>query len=371
MKKLALFFLIILVSCDNDGILNQSETISEIPILSISISEDNLSELQRSRVINYYAPARFYFDGNEFAGKIRPAGSGARYHPKWSYTVDIEKPDVYELKKFNLNSQATDPSFIKTTLAKYIFNQLDFPVFKSAYASVKINFQDEGLYLILERIEQEFFDNRNLDVYELIKVVKGAKFTFEEGNTLKYNFEKKIPDDENYSNFAEMIYALDTVNISNNHNAISKYIDMSNYLKYHATSSVINNGDSFVNNFFMYKETAQSPYKVIPWDFDNAFDLNESIGIAGENHIKEVIWESDTLRYEYFKNIKYILDNIYTQANLFPIIDKTAVEIEESYNIDPYLGYGRFNLEEEINKLKNHIVERRSFLLNELERHLK
>ncbi len=366
MKRLCFILLALLTACENEGLLNPSDKLSSVPVLSVIMTDDNFEELKSNRVLNYDVPARFHFEDIDFEGEIRPSGSGARFHPKWSYKVESSTPNIFGLHEFNLSAQVTDPTFIKTALAKRIFEQMGFPVFLTEYVFTKINFEDEGLFLLIERIEQEFFDKRKLEVYELFKVVKGAKFTFQGGNTLEFNFEKKIPEDDNYSNLAEMINALDTTDVHKNLDWLTEKLDLNNYIVYHAVSSVINNTDGFVNNFFLYRRSPASPFEVIPWDFDNGFDLNNTIGIAGKNAIRDLIWSSDSLRDQYLQVVEFVLDNYYSPSNLFQLIDNTAEMIRDAYNIDPYLGDGRFELDEEVAKLKAHIQNRREFLFEEL-----
>ena len=51
---------------------------------------------------------------------------------------------------------------------------------------------------------------------------------------------------------------------------------------------------------------------------------------------------------------------------LFSIIDSTASHIREGYELDTFLGNGRFNLDDEVEQFKSFISERKDYLRNNI-----
>ena len=362
---IALFLPVLLFSCDSPTDNNPANNITSIHNLNVYISDKYKSILLENKFSNLSVPAEIFLADKKYTGGIEAQGAGSRYFPKWGYTIRCDSPQtILGLKSFNLTTQIYDKSKIRNTLASYLFRQTGFYTFDSDHSFLKINNENKGLYVLVERIDEDFFRKRNLPVYELVKVGFGAKFTFDEANDLSDNFEKEIPDDNNFNNLAEFIHILDNINESNIFTTLGKYLDIEEYLKYHAMASILNNSDGLTNNFYLYKENPSVPYSILPWDFDKTFDPATNYGLYGENQIVQRLFQSDSCYNLYLSIVKDILDDYFTEENLFPVIDLVYNKIKEPYNLDPYLGLSGLSLENEIRILKNFISERRIYLFS-------
>jgi len=198
-------------------------------------------------------------------------------------------------------------------------------------------------------------------------VAFGARFTFTQTNTLSDNFEKKIPDDKNFNNLADFINALDTTKPENFFTDLAKFIDIKEYLRFHAFNTIINNTDGLTNNFYFYKSTASSPYKIIPWDFDKTFDYNANLKLVGDNDIIRALFKNDSCKALYKSEMKNIAENVFNEENAYPVIDGIYAQIKDVYELDPWLKENGLNLENEIAKLKQFIKDRRSYILQNID----
>ncbi len=223
------------------------------------------------------------------------------------------------------------------------------------------------MYLKIERINEEFFQRRNIPTFEIYKAGLDSDFSFNPAQHPFFTYEKKLPEDYNYSHFFEYLNAIDTCGISNVEESLKDYMEIDNYLVYHAMSSITNNNDAFKNNYYLLRETAGDPYKFIPWDFDRAFDPHHDVGLAGENTLFNKIIENQNVKNKYKEELQLLLDNYFREEIIFPVIDSTAVHISEAYSIDPFLGRGGYNLDYQVNELKNYISNRIAFFKNNLE----
>ncbi|HSP87204.1 MAG TPA: CotH kinase family protein [Ignavibacteriaceae bacterium] len=363
-KTLFLIFAISFAGCDvTDN--NPANDITSIYLFDSYIRQENLSVLLSNKLISYSVPIQIYTKDDEYKGEIEAQGSASRYLPKWSFEIELDDKRILNLDEFNLSAQVSDPSMIKTKLASYVYKEMGFEVFDSDFAFLKINGKNKGLYYIIERVEEDFFRRRNISVHEMIKTLFGAMFTFNNGNDIYNFFEKEINDDENLFNFENFIYALDTIKQENIFD-LENIFDIESYLKYHAASTIIAARDGFRNNIIFYKETADSPYKTLPWDFDGSFNPDFHEILYGDNEIINKLLLNDSCLSLYKNFYTNCLENIFTEANLFPIIDGTKERIEMGYALDPYLGEAGYNLENEVDKLKNFISDRRTILLDNL-----
>jgi len=247
---------------------------------------------------------------------------------------------------------------IHTTIVSHLYKQRGFPVFQSKHVFLKINNKDKGLFMIMERIDENFLSKRDIPIFEMYKALLGGDLMFDPGRHPQFTYEKKLPEDDNYFYLFEFINALDTCQVSKIEQSLAKYVNIDNYLQYHAISSIINNNDAFQNNYYLYRQTAIMPYNFIPWDFDRAFESFPQAGLAGANTLFNKLIKNQYIRDKYKAEIHYLLDNSFREDVLFPIIDSTAAYIEKAYNLDPFLGAGAYNLNTQVNHLKKTISDR-------------
>lgn len=342
---------------------NPANDLSSIYLFDSYISKDNLASLLSNKLADYSAPVTIYIGEDKFKGTAEAQGSGSRYLPKWSFEIELSKGRIRDLDNFNLSAQVGDPSMLRNILASYVYTEMGFEVFDSDFAFLKINGENKGLYYIIERIEADFFRRRAMPVYEVIKTLFGAKFTFRDGTNLYEYFEKEIPDSENLYNFENFIHALDTVESENIITSLGKLLNINSYLKYHAASSVIAAKDGFRNNVIFYKKTPDSPYEIIPWDFDATFNTTFAVQ-HGNNEIIQKLLSNDSCQTLYNLYYNDCLENLFTESNLFPLIDGAAGKIKTAYELDPYLGEAGYDINAESEKLKNFISGRRQILVS-------
>jgi spore coat protein H len=362
-RKMTLLYFLLLLSiygCDNSTIYNLSENFKTVPVLELYVEHDDYLELLANKNRNARIPAKIYYQDISATALIRSSGAGSRLHTRWSYRVVLQDcTKIEDLYVFNLSAQVNDPTMLFSTIATNLYKKLGFPLFKSKHVFIKINNQDQGLYLLIEIIDDDFFLRRDIPIFELYKAGFESLFTFSENIQPQFHFSKEIPENEDYYSLFELIYAIDTVNVKNLHLKLAKFLNIENYLRYHAMTSLINNPDAFQNNFYLIREAIDSPFKFIPWDFDRSFEQTSNIGLYGKNALIEKLLQNEYVLNRYISELEYQLDHIFTEENIFPIIDSTASFIEEAYNLDPYLGAGRFNFQEEIGGLKDYISTRR------------
>lgn len=372
--KLSLYIVIIslafvLAAC-SDNPVSGPENVDNgsIAVLDCYISEENQRLLNENRFSNLSVPADIFVGEEKYSARIEAQGAGSRYFPKWGYFVRLGNDKRIEGEnEFNLSIQPYDRSMMRSALASYLYSSAGFTTFHSSHAFLRINDKDKGLYVLTEKVDYPFFARRNLPVHELVKVVFGAKFTFSEPNNLKDNFEKKIPDDNNFSNLEEFIHELDNAESSNIFTGIGRFIDIKQYLTYHAITSVMNNTDGLGNNFYLVKHQASSPYQIIPWDFDKTFDPQANLGFAGNNAIIQKLFTNDSCVTLYKAALKDLLENHFTENKLYNIIDSVYNKIKTAYGYDSYLGGSGVSLEKETTGLKAFITNRRNYLLNNID----
>lgn len=373
MKKLSFFFLaavLFISGCSDTDFIRPSDDLTTVPVMDIFIMHESYEYLKKNRANDAKVSCRITYKDQTLDAEIRGAGAGSRYYPKWSYKVSLDEDLIEGYDEFNLSAQVSDPTLLATAITTDLYKRLGFPLFRTHFVFVRINGEDQGLYPLIERVEEEFFAERGLDLAVLFKAGFEARFSLNSGEYDPYfNYEKKYPDDENYNDLVEFMHAVDTSSSDKLQSSLGKFLDLDNYMKYHAMTILVNNIDAFSNNIFLHKETPTVPFKVIPWDFDKAFFNEAPIkSIYDYNDLIKKIQTSQETHKKYLEEFEYQINNVYTLDNIKAVGDSVGLIIKEAYNLDPYLGKGgRFNFDEEKERLYDFVAERKILLKKLLE----
>jgi spore coat protein H len=368
MKKIyayiALLPLLLLPACDINTQAPDEAFSEKVPLLSLWLSDNAYQSLAEGKFTNVAVGGTLDYNGKSIPCKVEPQGAGSRYFSKWGYYItSADGTPIETMTYFNLSTQPYDKSLIRTALTNEIFKRLGFITFNTTHAFLKINNSPQGLYVVNEKITQDFFSKRNVQVDELIKVVFGAKFTFNGGNNLSDVFEKKIPDDRNLNNLADFIHELDITPAAEITENIGKLLDIDHYLKYHAVSMIINNTDGLTNNFYLLKTKDDRRYHIVPWDFDKSFSIGSSLSMYESNDISAKLFLNQECLNRYKSIVKEIISDHFTENALYPVIDSVYNKIKDDYYLDPAFVYKKGQLEEEVRLLKSFITSRRNELI--------
>ena len=363
----------ILLSCNFDGAEPESDALSKQLLMDITIAEEDYAILLGNKLQNLTFPVGIQYNNTSYSGVIRSSGSRSRFAYRWSYRLVLDAGQrINNMNVFNLSAQKHDPTMLVTNLASYYYKQAGFPSFEHNHIFLRINGKDVGLRQMIEITNADFFEKRQLNVYELFKPGSLISFSFVKGdpNSLpNLSYDKKIPKDDNFYSIERLYYALDSGIIRNTdratNNSVEQNLDIKQYLKYHAITSFINNHDAFTNNFFLWKATAMSPIKILPWDFDWAFNSRRDTKLYGSNAIIQLLLKDKEMFELYKLELESILINVDLEKDIFSIIDSKAKEIEAAYQLDPFLSE-IYNFEEEQAKLKAFITKREAYFIREL-----
>ncbi|MCB2206126.1 CotH kinase family protein [bacterium] len=351
---------LLLASCDTVNDSNPASAITDIPVLDAYIPPDRYAELLSNRWSDEEAAIDIFVGSTQYRGSVEPQGAGSRYHSRWSFKLELDddSPLLSGLRTSNLSAQTFDRSRLRTMLATEVFAAMGFPVFAFHPVYLKINGQNLGLYLQIERFEHPWFDKHGVPVYELIKTGFGARFTYDGGLHLAQFFRKEIPDDDNLNSFGDFIHALDKADPDHIFEDVGPWLDIPQYLRYHAAASVLNHVDGFTNNLYFYRAAPGAPYSVIPWDFDKIMYEEHEVGLIGENDIIRKLLQNDSCVTLYKDAIRHVIDSVVVPEKLFPQLDAFAARIASAYTLDPKLGQVGVSLDHESNRLRAYLISR-------------
>jgi spore coat protein H len=360
--------LLLFFGCENATDSDPVSRVKDVQVFDAWIPHDRYVSLLSNRWSNEKVPVDIFIDGEKYSGTVEPQGAGSRYRVRWSFKLVLpEGQAINGLQESNLSAQVYDASRLRTALATQAFASLGFSTVVSHPIFLRINGESKGLYLQIERLDENYFSRHSMTVHELIKGGAGAQFSYEGGLQLAQYFEKEIPKSANLNDFGDFLHALDTADPDRIYEQVSPHLDIDQYLRYHALSSVLNHLDGFRNNLFFYRATPRSPYSIIPWDFDEVLHDATDVGLVGDNGIIRKLLQSDSCTAVYKKELRRALDIAMDDAAVGALLDSCERRIAVAFQLDPWLGVAGISLSDESNRLKSIIGARKQYFREHIE----
>ena len=165
--------LLVLVGCNHHNAAPEEETYT-LPSLYITIVQDQLDSILGDR--DHKAPAHALLissEGdtlyNEDLGHIKTRGNASWYYPKKPFTIKLKKAEdilgLYKSKTYILLANMADESHIRNSVGFELARLIGIHSPKSAYVSLYINDNYNGLYQITNKIEvnKHSLNIRNLE----------------------------------------------------------------------------------------------------------------------------------------------------------------------------------------------------------------
>jgi spore coat protein CotH len=131
----------------------------------IVMSEDNWQQLKTNAMAKPIVRADFWFDGEPYKNvAVRTKGmnslmtsqGSARLPLKVDFNFFVSAQKFRGIKKLCLNNGVSDPSFIREVLGYELFEKMNLPTPRRAFADVWINDIHLGLYTIVEGVDKTF-----------------------------------------------------------------------------------------------------------------------------------------------------------------------------------------------------------------------
>lgn len=371
-KSYELFFtLVILITfnaCDIVSDIPRNENVS-IPVYKLNINNEAYGTFVTNEFSDLSVNGKLNYNNKKFNVSIEHHGFSSRGLFKKNYTLEFESSDpILNRKKVILSAQATDKSMLRYFLSNEIFKEAGLKTAVITPVYFYINEESQGLYYLIEQINEEFFYKRNINVGELYKAINGeAKFNFNDNKELRNGFEKKIPEDDNYYTLEKLIVTIDNEPESTFQTKIESMFNVDAYLKYMAVSVMICNWDGIVHNFNIYRDNSNGKYEIIPWDLDATFYFEDNLtAFPGNSPLLLKLLRHDKYRTEYKKYFEEYLNGCFSQEFVNSKIDQMKNIIVKAYSEDKWLNATGYNLNVESDNIKTFVQQRRLYLQDKL-----
>jgi spore coat protein H len=342
------------------------------------IKPNELRELKRDIWIDDPIPAQLTVDEKKMEIDISYRGSHIRKFNKRSYQISFFKPKKFRgSKTVHLNAEYKDPSLIRNKLSFDFFSDIGTLAPQSRHIFLTLNGKEEGVYLELESVDENFLKRRNLPNGAIFYAVDGdANFSLvsdldkENKKSLDLGYERKCGVDLDDYHLQELIYKINTIPRADFEKEISKLINVDKYLKWVTGVVFTANYDGFVHNYSLYRNGDTGLFEVIPWDYDATWgrDLNgkimevDYVPIKGFNTLTARVLDVETFRKQYRNLLEEIMNYQFTVEYMIPKVETLLQSIRPYVLLDPYKKQQIEVFDKELALISTYIEKRRKYL---------
>ncbi|WP_064094052.1 CotH kinase family protein [Rossellomorea aquimaris] len=357
-------------------------TNNEMPLYRLFLQPEDVKELKSDIWCDEPVAGSLRIDKKKFDIDIVYRGSHTRKFNKKSYYVSFYKPKTFlGAKEWHLNAEYRDPSLIRNKLSLDFFSSIGVCSPKSQHVFLVINGKQEGVYLQLESVDEQFIINRNKAAGSIFYAIDGdANFSLmsdldkEVKKNLLLGYEQKCGNKEDRNVLEDFIYSINTLLPSEFEKKIEKYIDVDKYLAWLAGVVCTQNYDGFVHNYSLYVSGETGKIEIIPWDYDATWgrDVNgkamdyDYVRIQGFNTLTARLLAVNSFRKSYKYLLTSILTNQFTPEFMEPKVNSLHEYIRPYLSKDPYKKDDISLFDQEPQFILKFIKDRREYLIQNM-----
>jgi spore coat protein CotH len=341
--------------------------------LQLFVNSRDLELLRENYRENTFYQADFEWHGTRVRNvAIRSRGNGSRSPAKLGLEVDFNRYVTGQrfagLEQLVLDNVVQDPALIRERLAMALFARLGHPAPREVFARVFINGAYEGLYAVVESIDEQFLTRTygtsagNLFEYRWVDTFF-AQYLGDDLEQYKLRFEA-----ENHLSQGDVALYTPLHDLFREASAevdgvwrehIERYIDIPQFLSHVAVEKFLSESDGTVggwgmNNFYLHRPAGTTQHQFIPWDRDHAFqEADASIFLYGETNVlfRQLMTFSD-LRAMYLQALAACARAATEDDWLQREVIATAALVREAVHQDPHKPYSNEQFEEEVTFLE-------------------
>ena len=264
--------------------------------------------------------------------------------PGFSIETDefVDGQDLFDVDRFTLGNAAWDHSFVAEQLVYELYRAAGIPAARTALASVTVNGESFGLYVM-----RETYDERWLEQY--FEDPSGNLYEHEGG---PYDTALELRTNERRDDTSDLETVIDVVATAPDEdyrNAIEEFVDVDELLTYWAIEALAAHWDGYVyditapgrvpppvrpqgnswpNNFYAYHDPDTDKFVFIPHGADLTLGLGPGpdavvdpmtpvlVAPKDRSTIAARLWDDPAFRDELEDRVRWALDEIWDVAGL-------------------------------------------------------
>ncbi|ATB31922.1 CotH kinase family protein [Melittangium boletus] len=304
-------------------------------------------------------------DGAHWEVMVRLRGNSSRGWPKKSWRIELPKGARFDgRRKFNLISEWRDSTMMFEKLGYDMLAAMGVPTPKATYVRLVINGKFQGVYLDLERVDNNFLDNHGFaDTEGTIYRCGGKncemKMTFDK--VYQRDWEVSSPDNGTKGPLNDFLNVVNYTPEPDFVRILSQRFELEHHLRELAMDALIDNATVEDSGSYLIHDAVTGRVSYVPWDLNNT-DATYVPSNPPTGKIKNADYEHPLFNFSLFdgrvedeylareekepKRFKPIFSNLNTRIFLNPELrERELALVEQAVDelLDPGLIHARID----------------------------
>jgi hypothetical protein len=318
------------------GVVVANTFTSAIPVLELFVADADFNEIVSRPTDDITGSAVLAYNGTVYDNvHIGIRGESTQTLPKKSWKIEMPRDHDIQISgaiepvdEFAMNADFSDGSHGRPLLAwdSYakagVVNQEVFPVRAQRNAAFF------GLYTYLDIFDGTWRDREDYSDKQFFKAGHGA---FDATRPLvETRFEKKNPDDADFSGIAAFLDGVDLTSTAQA-NFLRANADIPEMINYAVATAVVQHVDSISKNFYLSQDPVAGRWRIIPWDLDHTFGngccgVNSTFVTPAEptdntSELMRAILAVPDWKTMYFRRLKTVVNQVLATGQLEALYD--------------------------------------------------
>ncbi|MBI3417322.1 MAG: CotH kinase family protein, partial [Verrucomicrobia bacterium] len=316
-----------------------------IPRIRIQISGAGLESLrQRPRT---YVPATLR-EGNVVYTNvsIRLKGGPGSFRPlddKPAFTLNFDRlaegQKFHGLKKIHLNNSVQDSTYLAEKISRELFEAAGVPAPRAAHATVEVNGEALGFYVLIEGIDKQF-------LHRYFKDAKGNVYDGHSGSDVNHPMRTNSGENpKEQSQLRALAAAALEPNLETRLASLQKTLDLDRFISFLAVEVMICHWDGYAlnrNNFRIFHDREKNQMVFIPQGTDQVFQRqNMTINPGMVGLVARSVMEIPEIRQHYRERMAQLLTNVFNIPAITNHLYSVATNVEPKLAVfDPPAAEG-------------------------------
>jgi hypothetical protein len=331
------------------GVVVANGITSAIPVLEWFIADADYNEISSRPTDDITGSAVLAYNGSVFDNiHVGIRGESTQTLPKTSWKIEMPRDHDIQISgaiepvdEFAMNADFSDGSHGRPLLAwdSYskagVTNEEVFPVRTQRNATF------QGLYTYLDIFDGTWRDREGYSDKQFFKAGHGA---FDATRPLvETRFEKKNPDDADFSGIAAFLDGVDLTGAAQA-NFLRANADIPEMINYAVATAVVQHVDSISKNFYLSQDAATGRWRIIPWDLDHTFgngccQVNSTFVTPAEpgdntSELMRALLAVPEWRTMYFRRLRTVVNQVLATGQLEALYDAKVGPAQPESTLD-------------------------------------
>ncbi len=318
------------------GVVVASGVTSAVPVIEWFMNDADYNLITQNPLIDITRAGVLAYNGSVYDSTMFSIrGEGTQDNPKVSWKVVLPQDHTLQIAglvepvdEFAMNADWSDSSHGRTTLAWDSYQTAGVVNEQIMQLRVQKNSTFFGLYTYTDIFEGTW---RSREGYSNKQFYKGGHAGFDATKQLvEYRFEKKNPEDEDFTTLAAFLNGVDLTGTAQKNNLLAT-ANIPEMINYAVATAIVEHTDSSTKNFYLSQDPTTGRWSVIPWDLDHTFGhkccgVNSNFVTPAEpgdqaSELMTAILAVPEWKQMYFRRLRTVLNSVLATGRLEAVYD--------------------------------------------------